>query len=180
MHKSILCLAMILALPGCAAATHFSNQGASGYWQLHREECVPYARRVSGVQLYGDACTWWNQAEGVYARGHAPAPGAVLVLAKTSRLKSGHLAVVSKILGPRDITVTHTNWGDDWINRRITYQSARVHDISPGNDWSNVRFWSNEAHNYGAPYPAYGFIYNMRERAPGYGAPHRDCQSPEG
>ena len=30
-------------------------------------QCVPYARQVSGIRIYGDAHTWWDQAEGRYA-----------------------------------------------------------------------------------------------------------------
>ena len=32
-------------------------------------QCVPYARQVSGIRIFGDAHTWWGQAEGRYARG---------------------------------------------------------------------------------------------------------------
>ena len=35
-------------------------------------QCVPYARQVSGVQIYGDARTWWDQAQGRYATGTVP------------------------------------------------------------------------------------------------------------
>ena len=41
-------------------------------------QCVPYARRVTGVQIYGDAHTWWSQAEGRYAKGSVPKVGAVM------------------------------------------------------------------------------------------------------
>lgn len=163
MFKRLYLVAALFFIPGCAAVTHFSNGNASGYWQLQREECVPYARRVSGIQLHGDAYTWWNSAAGVYARGQVPAPGAVLVLAKTNKLTRGHLSVVSGINGPREITVSHTNWGDGFVSRRITYESVRVQDVSPLNDWTSVRFWSNAGHVFGAPYAAKGFIYNRRQ-----------------
>ncbi|RYZ13800.1 MAG: CHAP domain-containing protein, partial [Myxococcaceae bacterium] len=42
-------------------------------------ECVPYARNVSGVQIWGDAVTWWQQAESKYVRSTRPAEGSVLV-----------------------------------------------------------------------------------------------------
>lgn len=129
---------------------------------------MPYARRVSGVQIRGDAHTWWDQAAGVYARGPAPAPGAILTLARTPRLKSGHLAVVQNLLGPRDITVTHANWGDDMASRRIVYESMRVQDASPANDWTQVRFWNREAGQFGFPYPVQGFIYPVREQPGAY------------
>ena len=41
-------------------------------------QCAPYAREISGIDLYGAAGGWWDQAAGHYARGHAPEPGAVL------------------------------------------------------------------------------------------------------
>ena len=33
-------------------------------------ECVPFARAASGIQIWGDAWTWWSQAETKYQRGH--------------------------------------------------------------------------------------------------------------
>ena len=41
-------------------------------------QCVPYARQVSGIQIYGDAHTWWGQAAGRYERGSVPQVGAVM------------------------------------------------------------------------------------------------------
>ncbi len=158
---SLIALSALLFLQACA----FSGDNASGYRKFSREECVPYARRVSGIQIYGNAHTWWSQAAGNYARGNTPVPGAVLVLAKTSRLKYGHLAVIKTIYDPRTVEVTHTNWGDDWFSRRITYESLRVQDVSKGNDWTSVRFWNRETGGFGAAYAAYGFIYNQRPGA---------------
>ena len=48
-----------------------------------------------GLQIYGDAWTWWEQAEGRYARGTRPEVGAVIVTkiekksAKTRRVVLG-------------------------------------------------------------------------------------------
>jgi surface antigen len=118
---------------------------------------------MSGIPIHGDAWTWWNQAAGNYQRGCLPVPGAVLVLARTNKLPRGHLAVVTQVLAPRDINVTHTNWGSDWLSRRVTYESVRVQDVSPANDWTSVRFWNDEAGVFGFPYPAMGFIYKARQ-----------------
>ncbi|HEY1096703.1 MAG TPA: CHAP domain-containing protein, partial [Alphaproteobacteria bacterium] len=142
-----------------ACATSFSTPNASGHYVASPVQCVPYARAESGVQLYGDAHTWWNQAPGKYNYGHYPQPGAVLVLAQTQRMTHGHLAVVKNILNNREINVTHSNWGSDWKTRRIIYESMRVADASPGNDWSLVRFWNRDANTFGFPYQARGFIY---------------------
>lgn len=156
-------LSALLLLSGCSTLTHFSHDNATGYRQFTREECVPYARRLSGINIRGDAYTWWQQAEGVYKRGNTPRPGAVLVLAKTNRLQHGHLAVVTKQVAPDQMDVTHTNWGSGWLSRRVTYESLRVKDASPANDWTSVRFWNDENNAFGYPYPALGFIYNERE-----------------
>lgn len=143
--------------------THFSNDKAAGYRQFSREECVPYARRMSGIQIRGDAYTWWDKAAGTYVRGQQPRPNAVLVLARSNRLRHGHLAVVTRQVAPREIDVTHRNWGNDWFSRRVTYEKLRVQDVSSSNNWTLVRMWNNEEGSYGSPYPAYGFIYNIRE-----------------
>lgn len=159
--KIIACCFFTLLLGGCAL-TGFSDRNASGYRQLEREQCVPYARRVSGINLRGNANTWWGKAQNTYQRGRLPAPGALLVLTQTQRLPSGHLAVVKQLAGPREIIVTHTNWGDDFMSRRIVYEAMRVQDVSPMNDWSSVRFWNREVDAYGFPYPVQGFIYPAR------------------
>ena len=39
-------------------------------------QCVPYARQLTGIQIFGDAHTWWGQAAGKYERGRAPKVGA--------------------------------------------------------------------------------------------------------
>lgn len=119
-------------------------------------QCVPYARLVSGINLRGDAYSWWHSAEGIYQRGAAPAPGAVLVLAQTERLRSGHVAVVRQVIGAREILVDHANW----IPGHVT-NGQSVYDVSPANDWTMPRFYNDEAGVYGGVYPAYGFIYNV-------------------
>lgn len=119
-------------------------------------QCVPYARLVSGIELYGDAYSWWDGAAGRYQRGPLPAPGAVLVLSQTDRLRSGHVAVVSQVLNSREILVSHANW----IPGQVLENQA-VFDASPNNDWTMPRFYNLEHQVYGSIYPAHGFIYNV-------------------
>lgn len=157
-----LCCAVTL-LTACSTSQDISHPYASGTALRSPEQCVPYARRISGVALYGDAYTWWDQAEPNYRRGRAPRPGAVLVLARTDKMQSGHVAVVNNVLGPRLIDVTHSNWGNDHDSRRIVYHSMRVADISQANDWSQVRFWNAGKNCFGFPYAARGFIYGERD-----------------
>ena len=125
-------------------------------------QCVTYARQVSGIDIMGDAWSWWEGASGKYERGHQPRFMAVLVLSRTQRLKLGHLAVVMDIQGPRLIRVTHANFGSDLVSRRVIYDSMPVADISPNNDWSLVRFWNYQAQAWGILYPAYGFVYSEK------------------
>jgi surface antigen len=124
-------------------------------------QCVPYARDVSGVQIFGDAWTWWSQANGRYERGATPTPGSVLTLRRTKRLSGGHVAVVASVLDSRRILVDHANWGDNSDTRGKIHVRQPVIDVSPRNDWSQVRFM-NTLGTFGAIYPSYGFIYADR------------------
>jgi surface antigen len=126
-------------------------------------QCVPYARQVSGIGLRGDAWTWWSQAEGRYARGKKPRPGAVLVFQKTRALPRGHLSVVTRIVGAREILITHANWGSTSDTRGQVATDVRVIDVSPGNDWSELRVWNGS--DFGRDYPAAGFIYPVATAA---------------
>ncbi|HET6158540.1 MAG TPA: CHAP domain-containing protein [Dongiaceae bacterium] len=119
-------------------------------------QCVPYARARSGIGIFGDAYTWWDTAAGRYARGNLPVIGSVLVLRKTSRLRYGHVGVVSAVVGPREIRIDHANWQPNAI---IT--NMAVIDVSPANDWSQLRFWNKEARVWGSVYSAAGFVYNL-------------------
>ncbi|MBW4093025.1 MAG: CHAP domain-containing protein [Proteobacteria bacterium] len=128
-----------------------------------RLACVPFARALSGVRLRGDAATWWDAADGRYARSHAPAAGSVLVFRATSRLPEGHLAVVTEVLGPRTVLVADANW----VPHRVT-QDQPVIDVSPANDWSLVRVYWPPAGEMGiTDYPTLGFIRPDRPPAPG-------------
>lgn len=122
-------------------------------------QCVPYAREQSGIQIRGDAHTWWDKAAATYQRGSEPRPGAVLVLKRTSKMTEGHLAVVNNIEDDRHMMVRHTNWGNDHESRSILYKSMLVEDVSANNDWSSVRFWNYEQDCFGFPYAVQGFIY---------------------
>jgi CHAP domain len=117
-------------------------------------DCAPFARALSGILLSGAAADWWSQADGHYARGDNPSIGSVLVLRRSGRLPSGHVAVVSQVLGRRQILVTQANW----VHHRVS-QDQPVIDISAANDWSMVRVWWPPTGEMGVTdYPAYGFI----------------------
>jgi surface antigen len=123
-------------------------------------QCVPFARAASGIQIYGDAWTWWDQAKGRYARGSRPKPGAVLVFAKTARLPLGHVAVISRIVDPRVAMVTHANWSRMNGERGHAEQDVTLFDVSERGDWSLVKVWFRDSQGLGGGiYPAKGFIY---------------------
>lgn len=123
-------------------------------------ECVPFARAVSGIQIRGDAWTWWQQAEGRYARGSRPAIGSVIVFARTARLPRGHVAVVSRIVERRVLMVTHANWSRQNGERGHVEQDVTLTDVSPANDWSEVKVWYRDNTGLGSStYPVYGFIH---------------------
>ena len=123
-----------------------------------RSQCVPYARSQSGVQIYGNANTWWQQAAGHYPRSSSPAPGAVLVTRGYNDRNRGHVAVVTEILSSHVILVNHANW----LNHGEISVNVPVLDVSANNDWSEVRVWNIPSGQWGARiYEAEGFIHPL-------------------
>jgi surface antigen len=119
---------------------------------VHGGNCVAYARDVTGVHLDGNAATWWPHAEGRYERGHKPEVGAILVFKAFGRMHVGHVAVVSRVVGSREVLVDQANW----VRGRVT-KAISVVDTSPFNDWTSVKVQYGETH--GRDNPTYGFIY---------------------
>lgn len=121
------------------------------FWQ-----CAPYAREISGIDLHGNANTWWGQAAGRYQRGHTPQEGAVLSFEATHRMRVGHVAMVSKVIGDREVLLTHANWS----RRGGIERDVRAVDVSANNDWSVVKVWYGPQGDLGtSSYPTNGFIY---------------------
>ena len=127
------------------------------FWQ-----CAPYARTISGIDIHGNANTWWGQAAGRFARGHAPKVGAVLAFASTSRMRLGHVAMVSEVVSDREVLLTHANWS----RRGGVERNVRAVDISENGDWSLVKVWYGPQGGLGtSAYPTKGFIYADRARS---------------
>ena len=148
------CAALIaLAFIGLASCAAVSASGPDVV-----TECVPFARAVAEVPIYGNAADWWARAPRSYQRSNAPAIGSVLVFRRTSRLPYGHVAVVSRVLSDRRIFLTHANW----VPHRVSEDVLTI-DVSLNNDWSQVRVWWPPSNKLGATaYPAYGFIQPNR------------------
>jgi len=129
---------------------------AEPYWQ-----CVTFARMFSGIQIFGDAWTWWGQAtSGKYPTGYTPTSGAVLVFRPNGPMTRGHVAVVSQVLTDRVIQITHANWSLIGGSRGQVEKDVTVVDVSPRGDWSQVKVWYDPIRDLGkTAYPTYGFIY---------------------
>src|SRR5271154_1278489 len=141
-----------------AALLTFSTAGAANAEDYL--QCVPFARTMSGIQLFGDAWTWWQKAAGKYAQGFVPKSGAVLVFKPNGVMSKGHVAVVSQVLTDRVIQVSHANWSFIEGARGQIENNVAVVDVSPAGDWSQVKVWYDPARDLGTTvYPTYGFIY---------------------
>jgi hypothetical protein len=122
---------------------------------LHKLFCVEYARARSGLAVFGDAKFWWTRAKNLYARAAAPVENAVMVFSGSSRLKRGHVAVVTNIVSKREIRVDQANWQ----NHGEIDHATPVLDVSTKNDWTKVRVWDMRSNGFGAHvYAVSGFI----------------------
>jgi surface antigen len=149
-------LAVVVALFLCAGQAQ-----ADDYWQ-----CVPFARMISGLEIFGDAWTWWQKAAGKYAQGFTPKAGAVLVFKPNGVMDKGHVAVVSQVLTDRVIQVTQANWSIIQGHRGQVERDVTVIDVSPAGDWSQVKVWYDPVRDLGKTvYPTYGFIYQTTQTA---------------
>ena len=86
-----LAIALLLALSACST-THTPTASSNGPRVANTGDlpppiqCVPFVRELSGVNLYGNAYTWWDSALAAgYQRGQTPMQSAVLVLKKSNR-----------------------------------------------------------------------------------------------
>lgn len=142
----LLVAALVLALPHEANATL---------------QCVTYAREVTGLNLKGDAWKWWEAAQGVYERGNTPKVDSVLVFKRQGKMSHGHVAVVRGTASSRVLLVDHANWAPSRTAGRGKVTTAvPVLDVSPKNDWSEVRVWYQPSREYGSKvYKTQGFVY---------------------
>ena len=141
--------------------TGFSGTAHAESWQ-----CAPFARFLSGISIFGNAWSWWEQATGKYAKGFTPDAGAVLVFKPYGAMREGHVAVVTQVLTDRIIQVTHANWSPIGGRRGQVEKDVTVVDVSPQGDWSQVKVWYNPTGDLGSTvYPTYGFIYQAAQHA---------------
>ena len=173
------CVSLAVAAPAAARTVMPDDRdaGQSGSSLLPPYlQCVPYARQVSGIQIYGDAHTWWSQAEGRYGRGDRPKVGAVLAFKPYGGSSLGHVAAVSRIIDSRTILIRHANWSPINGRRGQIEDNVKVIDVSDAGDWSEVRVWYAPLQALGGTHwPVHGFIYPSR---PGKEAPRWSLPGP--
>jgi len=129
-------------------------------------QCAPFARMFSGIQLFGAAASWWNQAVGKYLRGSTPQIGSVMVFKAIGSMRSGHVATVTDIVSDRVIKITHANWSIIDGRRGQVERDVTVVDASANNDWSKVKVWFAPIQKVGnTAYPVNGFIYKAGQAA---------------
>lgn len=145
------------------SAPMLAMPASAQFWQ-----CAPYARTVSGIDIHGNANTWWSQAAGRYQRGNAPKIGAVLSFQSSGHMRLGHVAMVSSVVSDREVLLTHANWS----RRGGIEHGVRAVDVSAKGDWSLVKVWYAGSGDLGTTaYAANGFIYSN-------GAPKGDTLPP--
>ena len=168
-RRLALVAALSLLAAACASAPPSGNyadyRAMPGYgrggpsarieYPAHKLQCVPYARRLTGIPIHGDAWTWWEQAAGQYPRGYDPIPGAIAVFDGYAGPHRAHLAVVRTIVSSRVIRIDHANW----LDHGNIYLDDPVMDVSADNDWSEVRVYNLASHAWGGhTYHVRGFI----------------------
>ena len=77
-----------------------------------------------------------------------------------SRMRLGHVAVVTQIVDSRTIQIDQSHWHANGISRDVS-----VIDVSQNNDWSAVRVAIGRAGTVGSIYPTFGFIYPRADRS---------------
>ena len=171
----LVLLTVLVGLPGLAKARPVApspagaiddrSDDASRDFSLPYIQCVPYARDVSGIQIRGDAHTWWDQAAGRYARGDRPRVGAVMSFKPHGAMQLGHVAAISKVIDNRTVLLRHANWSPINGRRGQTEDNVRAVDVSPAGDWSEVRVWFAPLGGLGTTHwPVDGFIYNQKPK----------------
>lgn len=163
---ALLALAAVAGPVGARSTIDFDGDAGGSDAAPPYLQCVPYARAVTGVNIYGDAHTWWGQAEGRYARGGTPKVGAVMAFQRGGGSRLGHVAAVSKIIDSRTVLISHANWSPIGGRRGQIERDVQAVDVSPNNDWSAVRVWYAPIKALGGRHWALsGFIYNRKPGA---------------
>jgi len=100
----------LLSLLLFATPAHALNEGL---------QCVPFARALTGLEIRGDAHSWWDQAEGRYERGSRPKVGAVMTFIPHGNMRLGHVAAVRRIIDKRTLLISHADRSAEAVLRSL-------------------------------------------------------------
>ena len=82
-------------------------------------------------------------------------------------MQLGHVAAVSRVLDSRRVLLDHANWSPINGRRGQIEKDVLAVDVSPNNDWSEVRVWYAPLGKVGTTaWPVDGFIYSDRQPQP--------------
>jgi surface antigen len=128
---------------------------------VYAKDCEPFIQCTKYVQEHGfsditvgkdnGAKLFWTVADSKgYSKGFVPAVDAVLVWDGWDTNQYGHVAIVANKISSTEITIKHSNWGNDGCEDL----SDNVRDVSVKNDWTLVK-----VNNGATDYKTFGFIY---------------------
>ena len=100
----------------------------------------------SGIELSGNAARGGTTLPACMSGALAPEVGSILNFrARPGTCGWATVAVVTNVISPRHIEIDHANWGAPGrISRNID-----VVDVSPSNDWTDVRVALSQSEDYG-------------------------------
>ena len=89
----------------------------------------------------------------------------MLVFTRQGSMRHGHVSVVTRVISNRLVLVDHANWAPARTSGRGAVTTAvPVLDVSPKNDWSQVRVWFHPTNDFGTRvYRTDGYVYQPRD-----------------
>ncbi len=121
--------------------------------------CVPFARTLSGIELRGNAETWFAVPRASTTAGQSPRWARSWCSAARASCHGACGGGVADRVG-REILIDHANWKRNQISLKMS-----VIDISDANDWSLVKV-AYDPGQFGRPYPISGFVYPRKIEEP--------------
>jgi len=90
-----------------------------------------------------------------------------LAFQPSGSMRRGHVAAISRVIDSRTVLLRHANWSPIDGRRGQVEDDVRAVDVSPDNDWSEVRVWYAPIQDLGTTaWPVAGFIYPTRDARP--------------
>ena len=126
-----------------AAAKYHGRTMLHGQYARAGLSCVPFARSEFRHRRCRQRLAMVGQRGGYLCSRQRSRVGSVLTFRSNGRMRLGHVAVVSRVINPREIEIEHANWWGPGMHGGIA-RNIPVVDVSEANDWSAVarRTWA--------------------------------------